>query len=155
MKKRWIAITLISLIGIGGIYIFSTSKYKETTNKPYLAEAVLYQDPNCGCCIIYANYLSNKGIKVKIVNTLNIKSIKEKYKISPELQSCHTLVLNNNYIVEGHVPFEAINKLIQEKPKIKGISLPGMPSGSPGMPGPKLEIFQIKTLDDGETFMEI
>lgn len=71
--------------------------------------------------------------------------------------SCHTALIND-YFVEGHVPIEAIDKLLTEKPKIKGIALPGMPSGSPGMSGFKLEKWKIYSLDNGNRvglFIEI
>jgi hypothetical protein len=74
------------------------------------------------------------------------------------MESCHTVEIEN-YFVEGHVPIEAIQKLLNEKPDINGIALPGMPSGSPGMPGLKMEKFKIHqiTLDgqDGGVFIEL
>ena len=73
------------------------------------------------------------------------------------MYSCHTVALEN-YVVEGHIPVEAINKLLTEKPNISGIALPGMPSGSPGMPGPKKETFKIFSLKEGNVqglFVEI
>jgi hypothetical protein len=76
----------------------------------------------------------------------DVSVIKEKYHIPDELHSCHTTVVGN-YFIEGHVPMEAINKLLNEKPDIDGIALPGMPIGTPGMPGPKeapFVIYQVK-----------
>ena len=78
-----------------------------------------------------------------------MNSIKEKYNIPYNMQSCHTTEIGD-YFVEGHVPIEAVNKLLAEKPDIDGITLPDMPSGSPGMPGPKREEFIIYSLKDGE-----
>jgi hypothetical protein len=74
-----------------------------------------------------------------------MQSVKDKYDISPEIESCHTMVIND-YVVEGHVPIEVVEKLINEKPAISGISLPDMPAGSPGMPGIKREPFTIYSL---------
>ena len=65
------------------------------------------------------------------------------------MESCHTAIFGD-YFVEGHVPIEAVNKLLEEKPDIDGIALPEMPSGSPGMPGPKLEPFKIYSIKDGQ-----
>ena len=76
--------------------------------------------------------------------------IKEKYNIPIEMQSCHTTILDK-YFIEGHVPIEAINKLLKEKPDIDGIALPGMPIGTPGMPGKKEEPYIIYQLVDGES----
>ncbi len=77
-----------------------------------------------------------------------MSSIKEKYQIPQNMESCHTAVIAD-YFVEGHVPIEAIEELLKEKLDIDGIALPGMPSGSPGMPGQKIEAFKIYALSDG------
>ena len=77
-----------------------------------------------------------------------MSSIKEKYQIPDNMQSCHTTIIED-YFVEGHVPIEAIRKLLATKPDIDGIALPGMPSGSPGMSGIKTEAFKIYALSDG------
>ena len=82
--------------------------------------------------------------------------IKKKHNIPLEMQSCHTTILGK-YFIEGHVPIEAINKLLKEKPDIDGIALPGMPIGTPGMPGEKEEPYIIYQLVDGKSsvFMTI
>ena len=69
-------------------------------------------------------------------------AIKERYGVPRNLESCHTEIIGG-YFVEGHMPIEAIEKLLSERPDIRGIALPGMPSGSPGMPGPKTEPWTI------------
>ena len=73
-------------------------------------------------------------------------SIKTKYSVPSALASCHTTIVNG-YVVEGHVPVEAIERLLLEQPKIIGIALPGMPTGSPGMPGSKSSPFDIRMID--------
>ncbi len=85
-----------------------------------------------------------------------MSSIKRRLQISRNMESCHTAVIGD-YFVEGHLPVEAVAKLLAEKPAIDGIALPGMPSGSPGMPGPKTAAFKIYALSDGKTseFMTI
>ncbi len=77
-----------------------------------------------------------------------MSSIKKKYQIPQNMESCHTGVIEG-YFVEGHVPVEAIEELLAEKPDISGIALPGMPPGSPGMPDQKTEAFKIYALSDG------
>lgn len=83
-------------------------------------------------------------------------SVREKYQIPKDMGSCHTTVIED-YFVEGHVPIEAIKKLLKEKPDIDGIALPEMPAGSPGMAGQKTEAFRIFALRDGKVskFMTI
>jgi hypothetical protein len=74
-----------------------------------------------------------------------MQKIKDEHDISPNMESCHTMVIND-YVVEGHVPIEVVEKLITEQPDISGIALPDMPAGSPGMPGIKREPFTIYSL---------
>lgn len=150
MRVIPIIIIIATVVAIG-VILFGAPK---NNSKQTLAQATIYQDPNCGCCGNYANYLSKNGIKVKVIKTQDIALIKENHKIPRNLQSCHTVLLEN-YIIEGHVPFEAILKLLEKKPKIKGIALPGMPPGSPGMPGVSLNPFVVRSLDDSSLFMEI
>ncbi len=75
----------------------------------------------------------------------------EQYKILPDMRSCHTAIIEN-YFAEGHMPSGAIMKLVKERPAIDGFALPGMPAGSPGMPGPKTEKFIIYALTDGVVY---
>ena len=91
-----------------------------------------------------------------MITTENMQSIKTKYDIPKNMESCHTSIIDN-YFVEGHIPLEAINKLLIEKPLIDGIALPNMPSGSPGMPGIKRETFVIYSITNGQIgeFMRI
>ena len=96
-------------------------------------EVDIYSSPFCGCCIKWGDYLQNNGYKVTHHKNDDFMAIKEKYKIAPQNQSCHTGVIEG-YAVEGHVPLSAINWLLENKPKdVVGISTPGMPIGSPGM----------------------
>ena len=91
----------------------------------------LYKSPTCGCCEKYMEYLRENGFAVKAVNEANMDAVKKRYGTS-HVASCHTALVNG-YVVEGHVPVDAIRKLLKEKPAIVGISAPGMPMNSPGM----------------------
>jgi len=106
----------------------------------------LYKSPACVCCTRYAGYLSSLGAEVGVRVIDDIDGLMDKLGIPVELRSCHVSIVEG-YIVVGHVPAEAIKKLINEKPNIKGISLPGMPQGSPGMPGAKEGPFIIYSFD--------
>ena len=87
-----------------------------------------------------------------MVNTQNMLTIKEKYNIPQDLESCHTGIVGN-YFLEGHIPIEAIKKLLEEKPDILGIALPGMPSDAPGMGGVKKGEYKVQGLSkDGSVF---
>jgi hypothetical protein len=106
------------------------------------------------CCFVYVDYLKGRGFEVEVVQMENVTSLKSQYGVPPSMRSCHTSVIGR-YFIEGHVPVEAIKKLLDERPDADGIALPGMPSGSPGMPGGKKELFVIYAVKDGEfrTFM--
>ncbi len=105
-------------------------------------KAVMYKSPTCGCCTKYANELENVGFDVEVVSSMNMDAVKDQHDIPNEKQSCHTIAIGD-YFVEGHVPMEAIEKLLDEKPAISGIGLAGMPAGTPGMPGPQRAPFAV------------
>jgi len=113
----------------------------------------VYKSQSCGCCSIYVNSLKKAGFSVEVKDVLDVAEIKSQYKIPKELSSCHTSIVGP-YFVEGHVPYEAIMKLINEKPDIAGIALQGMPSGSPGMPGAKKGEFVIYSVGKDGTKSE-
>lgn len=93
----------------------------------------LYNTPFCGCCKAWEEYMEKKGYQIHSAYVENIREIKQKYQIHPKLQSCHTGIIEG-YVIEGHVPEDAVRWLLENKPKdVIGISVPGMPIGSPGM----------------------
>ena len=116
----------------------------------------VFKTPSCGCCYGYVLFLEKEKFNVKQTDMRSLHSIKQKYNIPVEMQSCHTTIMGK-YFIEGHVPFEAVNKLLKEQPDIDGIALPGMPIGTPGMPGDKDEPYVIYQLKDGKSsvFMTI
>lgn len=91
----------------------------------------LYKSPTCGCCNDYVTYLRQNGFEVKAVDLGDMSAVKKRYGVT-RAASCHTALIGG-YVVEGHVPVEAIRKLLKQKPAIPGISVPGMPMNSPGM----------------------
>jgi hypothetical protein len=96
----------------------------------------LYKNPSCTCCEGYARYLEQNGFKVDVEPTNDLAEISRKAGIPQDLEGCHTSFISN-YVVDGHVSVKTIRKLLDEKPAIVGITLPGMPAGSPGMDGEK------------------
>jgi hypothetical protein len=111
-------------------------------------QAALYKNPQCGCCEEYARYLRENGFEVKVVASHDMPLIKREHGVPENLEGCHTTLVDG-YVIEGHVPLPTLNKLLTERPAIKGISLPGMPMGSPGMTGEKTEPFTIHEISDG------
>lgn len=111
-------------------------------------KVTLYKDPQCGCCEEYADYLRSNAFEVSIVPTHDLPLLDDKYGIATDLQPCHISMIGG-YVVGGHVPIEVVNRLLAEKPQITGITLPGMPMGSPGMTGKKTEPFRIYEIAKG------
>ncbi|PLX24511.1 hypothetical protein C0580_05025 [Candidatus Parcubacteria bacterium] len=153
MKKISLFI-LLPIAFIALIYFLFNSKVSDV-NVAYGQEVTVYKSPTCGCCVNYIGLLEDRGYEVKVVETEDMASIKDKYGVPRDMESCHTSIFGD-YVVEGHVPFEVVENMLSEEPDIKGIALPDMPSGSPGMPGPKREPFVIYALSDqgSEVYLE-
>ena len=113
------------------------------------AVVTVYSSPTCGCCHGYEEYLEENGFEVEPIRTADVSGMKDELNIPEEMRSCHTAKVGE-YFIEGHVPVEAILKLLEEQPPISGIALPGMPPGSPGMGGAKEQPFTIYAIVDGE-----
>ncbi|WP_316015733.1 DUF411 domain-containing protein [Roseobacter sp. HKCCA0434] len=90
------------------------------------------KSPTCGCCAAWVALAREEGYEVETTDTHDITLVKGDVGIPGTMWSCHTAIIDG-YIVEGHVPFAALEKLLEERPDIAGIAVPGMPAGSPGM----------------------
>ena len=112
-------------------------------------QATLYKNPQCGCCEGYADYLRDNGFEVTVKPTHDLPLLHRQYGVPEPLVGCHTTLVDG-YVVEGHVPISPLLRMLSERPAIKGISLPGMPAGSPGMFGEKTEPFTIYEISEGE-----
>ena len=96
--------------------------------------AEVWKDPGCGCCDDWAKHLEASGFKVK-VHDGGHSAARVKLGVADAYASCHVALIGG-YAIEGHVPAREIRRLLQEKPQAIGLSVPGMPVGSPGMDGP-------------------
>jgi hypothetical protein len=90
------------------------------------------KDPNCGCCGGWVDHLKAAGFAVEVAETGALDQVKAKLGVPNDLAACHTAEIEG-YVIEGHVPAVAIRRLLSEKPQAKGLAVPGMPVGSPGM----------------------
>ena len=90
------------------------------------------KSPTCGCCSAWVDLAREEGFEVETTDTPDIVGAKLEAGVPGDLWACHTATIDG-YVIEGHVPFAAIKKLLTERPEIEGISVPGMPAGSPGM----------------------
>jgi hypothetical protein len=135
------------LVGCGS----SPSTSPATTAAPAAsAKAVVYRTPTCGCCKSYEDYLRGRGYRVESKVQDDLSAIRSEHGIPDDAASCHTIVLDD-YAVEGHVPTEAIDKLLKERPDVDAIALPGMPANSPGMGPPDGTPLEIVALKDGKS----
>jgi hypothetical protein len=98
----------------------------------FAAEVVVYKDANCGCCKKWISHLEANGFTVKAHDIKDLVARKTAQGVPPTLYSCHTAKVNG-YTIEGHVPAADIRRLLKERPKVRGLAVPGMPVGSPGM----------------------
>ena len=92
----------------------------------------VYKSPTCGCCGDWVDHLEENGFEVDVTDTNDMNTIKQDAGLTPQLASCHTAFIDD-YVIEGHVPATDIRRLVEEKPMAHGLSVPGMPAGSPGM----------------------
>ncbi|AIA74964.1 metal-binding protein [Halomonas campaniensis] len=92
----------------------------------------VHSDPNCGCCSDWVSHLEEAGFEVNHQRDGDLRSIKMANGVPPELASCHTAIVEG-YVIEGHVPASDIQRLLEEQPEVVGLTVPGMPHGSPGM----------------------
>ena len=111
-------------------------------------QMTVYKSATCGCCSKWVEHMQANGFDVKAINVDDIDKVKRERGVPADATSCHTAIVNG-YIVEGHVPADAVLKVLKEKPAIAGIAVPGMPMGSPGMevPGGQKEAFNIVAFD--------
>ncbi len=141
----------LSIILIAG-GVFTGLNYLPEKNESVIQEkqkiTVLYS-PDCACCVQYIPYLKRNGFDVLEEKDMAKRiDMLEENQLPYEMSSCHTSIVGD-YFVEGHIPVEVINKLLEEKPEIDGIVLPGMPQGSPGMPGFKTGKWTIYSFSNG------
>ena len=111
-------------------------------------KVVVHRSASCDCCTAWENHLSAAGFAVTDVVSNNLGAVKTSNGITPELESCHTALVEG-YVIEGHVPATAIRRLLTEQPSIRGLTAPGMPMGSPGMDddGITPESYAVLTID--------
>lgn len=102
---------------------------------PALPLVIVHKSPTCGCCVMWVEHLRAAGFGVEVRNSDDLDPIKQSLGVPADKASCHTAQVGD-YFVEGHVPAEDIKRLLAQKPEAKGLTVPGMPAGSPGMENP-------------------
>lgn len=104
-------------------------------------QVTVHKDPNCGCCGGWADHLKSAGFPVTIVDSTDLGAVRARLGVPDDLAGCHTAQMDG-YVIEGHVPARALKRLLSERPQAKGLAVPGMPMGSPGMDGPP-EVYEV------------
>jgi hypothetical protein len=130
-SRRTMLIGLARLAGAGTLLTLAPG----LRGQP-LPQIDVWKSPTCGCCNDWISHLEGNGFKVKATNVADSRHVRARFGMPAKYGSCHTGLIGG-YVVEGHVPAREIKRLLREKPVARGISVPGMPIGSPGMDGPE------------------
>ena len=138
-SKRWM-IWGGSLATVLGVLVLLV------TQQSLAADIVVYKSPTCGCCGKWVEHMEKAGFSVDVENRRDLAPIKHELGVPGRMQSCHTAKVGD-YFVEGHVPAELVKQLLADKPDIKGLTVPGMPMGSPGMEGPRKDPYNVIAID--------
>ena len=146
MKTALKATALLTTVVVLGIGALAADSAATSPAAAAADEIVVYKTPTCGCCGRWVDHMKANGFTATVKDTADLAPIKRRLGVPPSMVSCHTTVVNG-YVVEGHVPAEAVRKLLKERPAIVGIAAPGMPAGSPGMEGPVKQRFDVVTFD--------
>lgn len=135
-RRKFLKLTAVGLIPLG-IGHFAPSAFAETH------VLKVYKSPSCGCCGAWVHHMRGAGFRVVATDITDLRPIKHKLGVFPELRSCHSAVIDG-YVIEGHVPAREVVHLLRDHPKAIGLAVPGMPVGSPGMEqGSRRDPFQV------------
>lgn len=106
----------------------------------------VYKSPSCGCCSKWVDHMRKEGFTVTVNDVDDVTPFKREVGVPEKLESCHTAVVEG-YVVEGHVPAADVRRLLAERPKVVGLAVPGMVTGSPGMEGGTPEPYDVVSFD--------
>ncbi len=155
-KSKGIWVLFIGIVAVLALVLLFTKSSSATSfeNINKAEEIEIYKSITCGCCDVYSGYVDGRVTpKVNSFNVQDPEATKRQFGIPKEMESCHTTIIGK-YFVEGHIPLEAVEKLLKEQPDIKGIAMPGMPMGAPGMPGQKSGDFVIYAVANDGSYSE-
>lgn len=134
--KHTLVNALLAFLTFGLVSACSQSESKNAkSNSAEKVSFTMYKNPGCMCCDAWAEHMEANGYEVEIKPIDNLAAFKFTNKVPNDMGACHTSVIDG-YVVEGHVPTEDVDRLLEEQPDAKGIAVPGMPTGSPGMENP-------------------
>ena len=126
-----------------------SARIAESESTPALT---VYHDPRCGCCGDWASHMREHGFEVTAIEDSNIHERRRELGVPDRLASCHTATVAG-YLIEGHVPAADVRRLLAQRPDARGLSVPGMPLGSPGMEhGDRRQAYNVLLFDDAGNF---
>ncbi|HJR62616.1 MAG TPA: DUF411 domain-containing protein [Gemmatimonadaceae bacterium] len=148
MTRSWKPLALVGVVAALGATLTASSWRPAEADSPLAAATsiTVYKDPSCGCCSRWVTHLREAGFTVVARDTSAMDAVKAKHGVTSELASCHTAVVDG-YVIEGHVPAADIQRLLEQKPPVAGLAVPGMPMGSPGMEGPRTDAYDVLSFD--------
>lgn len=150
-NNKILMIGALFTIGILAFLFWPTSGNKFNVVPEGKIEVVMYKNPDCGCCTEWAKHMNRAEFHVIEEDTKALMSIKQSAGVPARFESCHTAMVGN-YFVEGHVPVADVQRLLRENPDALGLTVPGMPIGSPGMEGPNPQHYDVYLVaKDGST----
>jgi hypothetical protein len=142
MNRREVLKNLIAVVIVVGLLPLEV--LAETGKAAELESITVYKSPTCGCCSQWVRHLQDNGFKVEAINRSDMNDVKSEAGVPRQLASCHTAVIGG-YVIEGHVPATDIKRLLKERPDVAGLTVPGMPMGSPGMEGHRKDRYEVLT----------
>ncbi len=131
-QKGLLALAVVA-VGLAGSALLASAQ---------AAQFTVYKSPWCGCCSKWVKHLKANGHSVVTRDIEDLDAIKKMAGVPERLQSCHTAMVDG-YVIEGHVPSKDIERLLADRPEAKGLSVPGMKAGSPGMEGGKPDRYSV------------
>jgi hypothetical protein len=139
---------VISWVRLPALLLVAASSIGAAAQTPPAAAGpvAVYKSATCGCCAKWNEHMRAAGFTVNSTDLPDVTAVKDKHNVPANMRSCHTAVVGG-YVVEGHVPADVIKKLLRERPAVVGVAVPGMPSGSPGMEGSRVDSYNVMTFD--------
>lgn len=142
-RREWLRSSLI-----GGAVVLVGHRVAAAAASLKPIAITVYKTPTCGCCKVWVKHLETNGFAVTAHDMPSVDEVKRTQGVPKALESCHTAIVGR-YVVEGHVPADLIKQMLQQKPAILGLAVPGMPSGSPGMEGGRKEPYDVIAFERG------
>lgn len=157
-RIRWAVAAVLAValaVGVGTVVAVGGGNGGATasTQDQGAPEMVVYRSPTCGCCLGWVEHVREAGFRVRVEDRTDLAPVKAELGVPVDLASCHTARIDG-YVIEGHVPAADVRRLLAEQPEVKGLAVPGMPVGSPGMEGPDPEPYAVVAFD-GEGGREV